>query len=128
MYKFLLFVILTINAPAFADDTRMTLSSQELYQGGVIHVKIHEKEGEKPVLKWLGKDVYLLHCPDKKIYEGFIAADLAQKPGRYDLILSLAPSGVTMHKRIKINAKDYGVRKLTLPAGQVDLSTETLQG
>jgi murein DD-endopeptidase MepM/ murein hydrolase activator NlpD len=124
MYRFLLFTILIINVSAFANDVQMTLSSRELYQGGVMHVKIHEKEGERPVLRWFDKEVPLLHRPDKKIYEGFIAADLDQKPGTYNLTLILKPSAIERHHKIKILNKDYGVRRLTLPPGQVNLSPE----
>ncbi|NLD37841.1 MAG: M23 family metallopeptidase [Desulfatiglans sp.] len=104
----------------------MTLSSQELNQGGVIHLKIHEKKGERPELRWLEKEVYLLYRPDKKIYEGFIAADLEQKPGTYDLTLLFKPSAIEKHHKIKILHKDYGVRRLTLPPGQVNLSEKDL--
>lgn len=126
MYKFLLFVLLTTNAPALANNAHMTLSSQELYQGSVIHVKIHEKAIEKPILRWLDKEVYLLYYPYKKSFEGFIAADLAQKPGSYDLSLISGPSGIIKKTKIKIRTKDYGVRNLTLPPDKVDLSAKDL--
>jgi hypothetical protein len=48
MYRFLIFILLTICVPALANALQVTFSSQELYQGGVIYVKIHEKGNEKP--------------------------------------------------------------------------------
>ncbi len=126
MYRFLIFILLTICVPALANALQVTFSSQELYQGGVIYVKIHEKGNEKPALRWLEKEVQLFYRPDRKTYEGFIAADLEHKPGSYNLTLLFKPSGVKKQYKIKLLHKDYGVRRLTLPPGQVDLSEKDL--
>ena len=110
---FILFFII-INQPAYSNENPITLSSGEVNQGGVIFVKITEKENKEPTLKWMNREVPLLYSSDKKVYEGFIAADLAQDPGTYVLNLTYEPSGIKKQMEIKVTAKDYGVRKITI--------------
>ena len=121
-----IFLFLALQVPAFSDDHTISLSSMELDQGGVVFVKITKNDNEEPSLKWMGKDVALLYQSDKKVYEGFIAADLTQNPGEYDLNLILQPAGIEKQIKIKIREKDYGVRKLTLPDNQVNLNEKDL--
>ncbi len=123
-YKYPVFLFFILSVPAFSDDNPMSLSSKELDQGEAALIKIIKTGADEPKVKWMDKKVSLLYRPDKKIYEGFIAVDLGQKPGSYDLSLISNSSGKTTRVMIKIHAKDYGVRNLTLPAGQVDLSPE----
>ena len=120
------FLILIIHTPAFSENSPISLSSKILNQGGVIFVKILKKDNQEPSLKWMNREVSLLFRPDEKVYEGFIAADLEQKPGTYNLDLVFQPSGIKRQIRIRIIEKDYGVRKLTLPDNQVNLNKKDL--
>jgi murein DD-endopeptidase MepM/ murein hydrolase activator NlpD len=108
------FLILTIQIPAFTDDSPISLSSKNLNQGGIIFVKIPGKADQEPSLKWMDREISLLYRSDKKIYEGFIAADLEQKPGTYNLDLTFMPSGTKKQVKIKVVKKDYGVRNITI--------------
>lgn len=99
---------------SFSDNKTISLSSKEVDQGGVIYVKILKMDNQEPSLKWMDKDITLLYRSDKSVYEGFIAADLEQKPGTYDLDLIFEPSGVKKQIKIKVYDKDYGVRRITI--------------
>jgi len=116
LYRCAIFsLILAVQAPVFSDDNSISLSSRAVDQGGVIFVKILRKDGQEPTLKWMNREVCLLYRSDKKIYEGFIAADLEQKPGTYDLDLAFEPSGIKKRLKIKVVDGDYGVRNITIP-------------
>jgi murein DD-endopeptidase MepM/ murein hydrolase activator NlpD len=108
-----LFIVI-MNQQAYSDDTPVYLSSKEVNQGGVIFVKILNKVNQEPSLKWMNREISLLYISEKKVYEGFIAADLTQKPGIYDLNLAYEPSGIEKRVEIKVVTKDYGVRKITI--------------
>lgn len=127
LYRYIvLFFILMIEMPAFSDDNTISLSSKELSQGRVILVKVKKTGDDEPELRWMKKEVFLLNLPNSKIYEGFIAADLDQKPGTYNLDLIFRHSGIKKQIKIKVVSKDYGVRKLTLPNNQVNLNEKDL--
>jgi murein DD-endopeptidase MepM/ murein hydrolase activator NlpD len=107
-------------------EDSVSLSSKEISQGGVIYIKILQKDNSVPEVEWMDRDVYLLYRSDRKIFEGFIAADLEQKPGIYNLsILFKSPGNATLIP-VKVLEKDYGVRKLTLPDKQVNLNKKDL--
>ncbi len=125
-YKYFIFLLLIISTPAFSDEGPISLSSNELNQGGVILINIRKTNADTPEVKWINKTVSLLYRPEKKVYAGFITTDLQQKPGTYSLTVLFKPSGIEKHSKIKILAKDYGVRKLTLPDGQVNLSAKDI--
>jgi murein DD-endopeptidase MepM/ murein hydrolase activator NlpD len=114
IYPALILFFIIINQSAYSDENPITVSSREVNQGGVIFVRIKEKDNKEPVLKWMNREVPLLYRSHKKIYEGFIAADLAQDPGTYVLNLTYEPSGIKKQMEIEVTAKDYGVRKITI--------------
>ncbi len=108
----LLFIV--IQTTAFSDESQVSLSSKVLNQGGVVFLKITKTDNDEPEVKWMNKEITLLYRSDKKIYEGFIAADLEQKPGTYNLDLTFKPSGIKKQLKIKVADKDYGVRRITI--------------
>ena len=115
LYRYLIIIlIIAVNLSAFSDDSPISLSSNAVDQGKVIFVKIFTKDNEEPSLKWMNRKITLLYRPDKKFYEGFVAADLEQKPGTYNLDLNFEPSGEKKQVKIKVIKKDYGVRKITI--------------
>jgi len=119
-------LILSFHIPVFSNEGPVSLSSKTVDQGGVIFIKIEKIDNEDPVVKWIDKEVFLLYRPDTKIYEGFIAADLEQKTGTYNLNILFKSSSIEMQIPVKILEKDYGVRKLTLPDNQVNLNQKDL--
>ena len=117
VFKILCLIIVLffgITQQSFSDDKTISLSSKKVNQGEVIFVKILKKDNQEPSLRWLDKDITLLYRSDKSMYEGFIAADLEQKPGTYDLDLTFKPSGIKKQIKIKVFDKDYGVRRITI--------------
>jgi murein DD-endopeptidase MepM/ murein hydrolase activator NlpD len=125
-YFLTIFLTLTTQVPAFSDDSPISLSSGKIDQGGVIFVRITKTGNDEPELRWMKKEIFLFNPPGSKIYKGFIAADLEQKPGTYNLNLTFRPSDIEEQIKIKIVSKDYGVRKLTLPDNQVNLNKKDL--
>ncbi|MFC1840318.1 M23 family metallopeptidase [Thermodesulfobacteriota bacterium] len=119
-------LIMLFHVTAFSMENSVSLSSKEISQGGVIYIKILQKDNNIPVVEWMDREVSLLYQPDKKIYEGFIAADLEQKPGVYTLNILFKSSGTARQIPVKVLEKDYGVRRLTLPDNQVNLSKKDL--
>ena len=111
-YLILLFILM-FQCTAFSNEN-ISISPKEMNQGGVILVKVTKAGNDEPVLKWMEKEVFLLSRPDSKIYEGFIAADLEQKPGTYNLDLTYRPAGTKKQIKIKVLNKDYGVRRITI--------------
>ena len=125
-YYIVIPLIILIQGAALSMEDTVSLSSKEISQGGVIYIKIAGKDNNEPEVEWMGKEIYLLYRPDSEIYEGFIAADLEQKPGVYTLNVSLKPSGYASLIPVKVIEKEYGVRRLTLPANQVNLNKKDL--
>jgi murein DD-endopeptidase MepM/ murein hydrolase activator NlpD len=123
----LICLILMMQLSAFSDDTQIFLSSKNINQGGVVFIKITKKDSNTPEVKWFNKRIPLLYRQDKKGYEGFIAADLKQKPGTFNLDLLINPSGTVKKVKIRVHAKDYGVRNLRLPPDKVNLSAKDLK-
>ncbi len=120
----LLFLILI---QASASDNRVSLSSNEVNQGGVLFIKITEPGADAPSIRWMDKNISLLHNTEKSLFEGFITADLEQKPGTYDLDIIFKPSGIEKKIKVRVLAKDYGVRRLTLPKNKVNLNDSDLK-
>lgn len=114
IYPALILLFIIIYQTAYSDENPIAVSSRKVNQGGVIFVRITEKENKEPTLKWMNREVPLLYSSDKKVYEGFIAADLEQDPGTYFLNLTYDPSGIKKQVEIKVAARDYGVRKITI--------------
>lgn len=124
--KALFFMILISHATAYSAENQVSLSSKQLHQGEVILLRIIKPDNKEPSVDWMNREVILLYRDDKKVYEGFIAADLDQKPGIYSLNIVFKSSGTAKVIPLKILEKDYGVRKLTLPDNQVNLNKEDL--
>jgi murein DD-endopeptidase MepM/ murein hydrolase activator NlpD len=122
----LICLILMMQLSAFPNDAQISFSSKDVNQGGVVFIKITKRDSNTPEVKWLNKRIPLLYRQDKNVYEGFIAADLKQKPGTYNIDLLFKPSGAVKQTKIRIHAKDYGVRNLTLPPDKVNLSAKDL--
>ncbi|MBN1848468.1 MAG: M23 family metallopeptidase [Deltaproteobacteria bacterium] len=107
--------------------SHIRLSSQRIFQGGVGLIAILTEKGEHPRVTWLNKTVHLVPNDRKTKWQGFLAADLQQQPGRQGVTVTLNPSGHQSRFDMEIIAKDYGVQRLTLPPHTVDLDEETLK-
>jgi len=73
------------------------------------------------------KEISLVFNRTKGVWQGFLASDLNQKPGSYEAVVQMASSGPERRINIRINDKDYGVRRLTLPKDKVELNAEALK-
>ena len=120
-------LIMLFHITAFSMEDSVSLSSKEISQGGVIYIKILQKNNNVPEVEWMDRKVSLLYRSDQKIYEGFIAADLEQEPGVYTLNILFKSHGNTTLIPVKVIEKDYGVRRLTLPDNQVNLNKKDLE-
>jgi len=103
------------------------LSSDIIAQGELILIRIKVEEGEKVQIKWRGKEISLVANPDGTSWQGFLAADLNEKPGNYKAVVNVSPSGYEKQFEIEVVDKDYGVRTLTLPEKMVELDEKTLK-
>lgn len=103
------------------------LSSDRISQGDLILIRVKAEGGEKVRVKWLGKEISLIANPDGTSWQGFLAADLNEKPGNYKAIVNVSPSGYKKRFEIEVVDKDYGVRTLTLPEEMVELDEKTLK-
>ena len=92
---------------------------------GLVRIKV--ERGEIPQLTWMKREIHLVSDHQKTDWYGFLGVDLSARPGAYVAHVKILPSGLGRNLEIKISTKDYGVRRLTLPKGMVDLDTETLK-
>lgn len=119
-------LLFLLQTPAFSSENAVSLSSNEISQGGVIHIKILQQDNNVPKVEWMGRKISLLYRADRKFFEGFIAADLEEEPGTYTLNILFKSPGTATLIPVKVVEKDYGVRKLTLPENQVNLNKKDL--
>jgi len=103
------------------------LSSDRIFQGDLILIRVKAEGGGKVRVKWLGKEISLIANPDGTFWRGFLAADLNEKPGNYKAVVNVSPSGYKKQFEIEVVHKDYGVRTLTLPKEMVELDKKTLK-
>lgn len=103
------------------------ISSLRIPQGGISVITIRTERGEHPLVTWLTKKVYLVPDSSKTCWQGFLVADLKERPGRYEAFISINPSVQEIKVEVEILAKDYGVCRLTLPKHMVELDDETLE-
>ena len=116
-----------IHAAVALSQSDIYLSSRTIPQGGLGLIKIRVEKGEIPQVTWMRKEIYLDSNHQKTDWDGFLGVDLTARPGRYEVLVKILPSGLERHLEIDILEKDYGVRRLTLPKYMVDLDKETLK-
>jgi len=119
-------VTMPIEAKSFARSD-ISFSSDEMVRGDVILINIKAGDGETPRITWMKKDVSLVLNPARSLWQGFLAADLNSKPGRYQVLVEMPSSDVKEQFDIQVNDMDYGVRNLTLPKEKVELDAESLK-
>ena len=107
-------------------DPDVYISSTVIPQGDIGLIRIRVNRGETVRVKWRKKEVSLIPNPDGTSWQGFLAADLNEKPGNYKALVNVSPSGYKRQLEIEVVHKDYGVRNLTLPEKMVELDKETL--
>jgi hypothetical protein len=122
----LVFMMLPNEAKA-KSDSDITLSSFEMARGDVILLNIKADGKEMPRATWMGREIFLVFNRTKNLWQGFLASDLNQKTGDFEVIVHVAPSDSARHIKISVTDWDYGVRRLTLPKDKVELSAEALK-
>jgi len=105
----------------------VSLTPPTIAQGEVALLSIQKLGKVKPTVTWMGKKITLLYETKNDAREGFIGADLTTKPGRYKLKINLTNSNKTHAITVNVPARDYGVRRLTLPKEMVELDATTLK-
>lgn len=103
------------------------LSSSKIPQGGISLITIRTESGEHPQVIWLNKTIQMVPEAQKKLWQGFLAADLKQPKGRQNVTVKIDPSNQNTRIELEITAKDYGVQRLTLPPHMVELDDKTLK-
>ena len=103
------------------------LSSDVIPQGDVGLLEIAVKKGQTPKIEWMNQQLFSVPDRNRGTWCTFLGVDLTAKPGRYPLEVTLSPSGDSRKLMIEVKAKDYGVRRLTLPKKMVDLDSQTLK-
>jgi murein DD-endopeptidase MepM/ murein hydrolase activator NlpD len=119
-------LMVTICTKSYAAP-EIALSSMEMARGDVILVKIKAGREETPKVTWIKKEIALVYSETGGLWQGFIAADLNQKKGTYQFLVSIPSSGFKKGFDINVIEKDYGVRNLTLPKEKVELDAESLK-
>ena len=107
-------------------ETEVFFSSDSLVRGDLILITIKADILEKPQIIWRKKEIPLIYSQANASWRGFIAADLKQKPGVYKVVVQLPSSGFEKEFYIRVNDRDYGVRKLNLDPKKVELDAEAL--
>ena len=127
-----LFIIIVIQVTMGYNATALSqsdiyVSSDIIPQGDLSLIRIKVDKGEIPQVTWMKKKVFLVPNHDKTFWQGFLVADLREKPGQYQAHVKVSPSDQNKLLDIEVVDKDYGVRRLTLPKEMVDLDAETLK-
>jgi murein DD-endopeptidase MepM/ murein hydrolase activator NlpD len=102
------------------------LSAPHAYQGEIVFLKVRVERGETPGVSWLDKDISMVALGGG-MWCGFLGIDLKTEPGVYPLKVSATPSGREKSAEIRIQSKDYGERRLTLPKEMVELDETTMK-
>jgi murein DD-endopeptidase MepM/ murein hydrolase activator NlpD len=110
-----------------ADYPRITLSSKAANVGDLILLRVRVRDAEKPKALWMEREVLLVPGGSQKEWCGFLGVDLKAAPRAYPLIVRALPSGAEKRVQVRIRAKDYGERRLTLPREMVELDEPTLE-
>jgi murein DD-endopeptidase MepM/ murein hydrolase activator NlpD len=133
-FRYYMMIYLLICSPFIWSQASMAstsidveIGSPVLYQGDLSLIKIRIEKGQEPHVTWMDQDVSLFNLQEENIFAGFIFADLKQNPGNYVMEVMVTPAGQTKRIEVKVEDKEYGVRRLTLPNYQVDLSDENLE-
>ncbi|RJR41018.1 MAG: M23 family metallopeptidase [Desulfobacteraceae bacterium] len=113
-------------AGAAGSSPEILFSSPSAYQGDVVLLKVRVGKGETPMISWLEREIPMVPLGKGEWY-GFVGIDLNCEPGGYPLKISAMPSGLEKGVRIKVESKDYGERRLTLPREMVELDEATLK-
>lgn len=126
----LLLMVLSLAALPFeslSSGPDISYSSDALVRGDLILLRVRGVESDNVQAVWMDKEIPLVHNPDGGLWYGFLAADLNQKPGVYPVAVRVPSRGLERYFDIRVNDRDYGVRKIRLPRAMVELDEASLQ-
>jgi len=109
------------------EEGEVYLSSSTLSQGEIGIIKVRNRGGGVPRVVWLGKDVLLGSGAGGSPWAGFLPVDMREDPGIRKVLIRDEAGAKERQLDVRIVAKDFGVRRLTLPKEMVDLDAETLE-
>ncbi len=125
---FLIAALLSLpgSAGAQAALPQIILSSEHVSQGGILYLRVRVGQGETPRVSWMDREIPLAARVNGE-WCGFLGVDLKSVPRVYPLIVMTTPSGLKRSVDVRVEGKDYGERRITLPPGMVDLDGPTLE-
>jgi len=98
-----------------------------LVRGGLILLRIQGCESDDVQVVWMEKEIPLARDRDGTLRHGFLAADLNRKPGVYPVAVRVPSLEFERYYDVRVNDRDYGVRKIKLPRAKVDLDKASLK-
>jgi len=107
-------------------EPEIHFSSAQLAQGDLVFLRVVAGNRETPRISWMEKNVPLVTCSDG-VWCGFLGADLKAAPKTIPVRLTWSPSGRVQSAELKVRAKSYGERRMTLPKDKVDLDAQALE-
>lgn len=110
-------------------QTNIQVSASALDQGDVVLVTLTTTREITPSLLWRDKEIPLAYNAEKTKWFGFLEASLGAHPGKNKALVRLTTGSQvkTSEMEILIQAKDYGLRNLTLPKELDELDGPTLE-
>ena len=105
----------------------ISFSSDALVRGGLILLRIQGCESDDVQVVWMEKEIPLARDRDGTLRHGFLAADLNRKPGVYPVAVRVPSLEFERYYDVRVNDRDYGVRKIKLPRAKVDLDKASLK-
>ncbi len=128
--KFYLFALLLVLIPfitvqpAHSMSKTIIITPQEIGQGGVGLLKVHDNNKGNLEITWNKRNISLIPGVETNTHFAFIGVDLTLKPGRYKVKKT---DGVhTETKIIHVYKKDYGIRRFNIPKSMEALDKKTL--
>lgn len=105
----------------------VSFSSDTLVRGDLILLRVRGEASDNIQVVWMEKEIPLVHNSNGCLWHGFLAADLNQKPGVYPVAVRVPSRGLERYFKLRVNDRDYGVRKIRLPRAKVELDEASLQ-
>lgn len=106
-------------------EPQIHFSSGQVAQGDLVFLRARVGKGETPRITWMERSVPLVACGDG-LWCGFLGVDLKSAPKTFPVKMTLSPSGRARAAELRVQAKNYGERRMTLPRDKVDLDDQTL--
>jgi murein DD-endopeptidase MepM/ murein hydrolase activator NlpD len=102
------------------------LSSHRAARGDILFLRVRSRPGEAVKVLWMEREIPLAARGEGE-WCGFLGIDLGTAPKGYPLKVQTNPSGKGKSVEIRVEGKDYGERRITVPKEMVELDPPTLE-